>query len=325
MRVDDMAGKDHHHIDSLNDEAMLIFYVRPARSRARSAAVAEALHLLHPWHAITPSGGPLSERGGLFWLSLPGRFLEEAATRFPWLGYTSAVEWLEPQASASPRKGRRSSGDIIVRWRGRLFKPVRIYEENPGELRESAPDRRTFLLETEDGAVRAVRGYRGDGEALGRRALPVCDARLLTNLVYTRQGDAFLDPFAGAGGIVREAILRGFIALSSDRDPILRHGLTHLGSLHCVADACLLPFSDESVDAIATEPPYHQEAWQSVTSSLGEMARVLRRGGRLSMLCALGQAEGLRQMGERLGLSLCHDFTIGRKGLDCAALVWEKR
>ncbi|MCI0353170.1 MAG: RsmD family RNA methyltransferase, partial [Acidobacteriales bacterium] len=274
-------------------EETLIFYVRRARSKARACATAEAECLLNDLQARALSGGPLSDKGGLFWINIPNRSLEHIHARLPRLGYTYAVDWLEPLQGRSGSDRKLSSQ--IVSWRGCSYRLNRLYEEDATLLRDRAPDRRLFALEAKDGQTRLIRGYRGDDGSLSRRALPVCDARLLINLVHTEEGATFLDPFAGAGGIVLEALDSGYRVLSCDIDSILRPGLEKLGSTHYVTDARQLPFEAETVNIIATEPPFDEQSSEMVFSSLTEMYRVLKKDGRLAMLCASQQAEGLRQ------------------------------
>ena len=191
-------------------------------------------------------------------------------------------------------------------------------------MREGAPDRRTFLLKTSAGDVRPVTGYRGDGGELSRRGLSVPDARLLVNLVAAEPGALFLDPFAGVGGLIIEALASNYEVVSADWDPVLLHGLAHLGARHLVADARHLPFADETFDAIATEPPYHEEATPVVVEALDELYRVLKKGRRLATLCATSQAGALRQQAASLGLRAVLDAAIDRKGLDVVVLVWLK-
>jgi len=293
------------------DAALLIFHLRPARRRALMTATAEALCLLRGLGAAVAPGGPLSEQGGVFWLTLPVEALERARARLPRLGYSHAVDLVEPAHGA---------GD--VRWRGRTYRLARLHEEDPGELREAAPDRRTFVLES-GGEARPVRGYRGGSEPLSRRGLPVIDARMLVNLVSPAPGAMFLDPFAGAGGVVLEALASGARVLSCDVDPSLRHGLQALGAAHSVADARSLPFASGSVDAIATEPPFEAEADDAVAAALAEMARVLSPGWRIALMCAARQAETLRALAAWLRLRAFHDAPIDRKGTPCAVLAWE--
>jgi len=310
-----------------SEEMLLIFYLRTARRKARDVAVAEALCLLQELDALAPRGGPLSEQGGLFWIGSPTAQLELAIARLPRLGYSVAVDLLEPAShrpDASAVSDEPSCSDRTVHWRRRPYRLVRVYEEDAAAFRESAPDQRVFLFESGDGEVRAIQGYRGDGGPLSRRGLPVCDARMLVNLTFKGAGATLLDPFAGIGGIVREAIDGGRRVFSTDIDPALRHGLAHLGARHCVADAARLPYPEATFDAVATEPPYHREAEQAVLEALSEMARVVREKGRIAVLCAAWQAEGLRARAALAGLNAYVDAPIDRKGLDVVALAWQK-
>ncbi len=302
------------------DTIHLIFYLRTARSKARAAAETEALCLFRDLDATTPVGGALSEKGKLFWVDMPADALEQAQQRFPRLGYTKAVDLLEPIQPGS----RQFSDKRLVRWRRKDYKLVRLYEEDAADMRERAPDRRRFMLETSSGEVRLVRGYRGDGGLLSRRGLPVYDARLLVNLVFTAESDSvFLDPFAGVGGIVLEGLASGYRVISSDADPALRHGLFHLGAFHYVADARHLPFQAATIDAIATEPPYDEQTGDLVLDALIEMYRILKPGGRMSIMCIDWQAEKLRQTAASLKLTTLLDLPINRKGVDCVVFAWE--
>lgn len=293
----------------------------------------EAQCLLQDLGATAPTGGPLSEQGAVFWIELAEEAETAARDRLPRLGYTVAVDAVVPVPGGAAPRGERG---VLVRWRGAPHRIERIYEEDAGAARESAPDRRVFLLPDAAGDVRPVRGYRGDGGEMSRRALPVCDARLLVNLVAPafQSGEGpgrLLDPFAGAGGIVREALAGGGaggplpLVASVDLDAVLRFGLAALGARHSVADAARLPFRDAMFDAVATEPPYHAEALPAVVGALGEIARVLRPGGRVAMLCAAPQAEPLRLAAAACTLTRFLDAAIDRKGLGVVALAWRKQ
>ena len=112
--------------------------------------------------------------------------------------------------------------------------------------------------------------------------------------------------------------------MSCDSDPALRYGLAQTGAWHCVADARCLPLRSATVTAIATEPPYDQQAATTVTSGLAEMHRVLAAGGRLAMLCAAWQADGLHHVATALGLIPYLDAPLDRKGLAVTVLAWQK-
>jgi hypothetical protein len=312
-----------------SDSTVLIFYVRSARVKALDVATMEALCLLQGLGAAAMTGGPLAEVGGVFWVALPRVSLLVCADRLPHLGYTYAVDLVQPLAdSASGGAGKTGQDEGVVRWRRKLYRLVRLYEEDPESLREKAPDRRPFLLGTADGSVREVRGYRGDGSALGRRGLPVCDARMLVNVALPPNADTvgrlLLDPFAGAGGVIIEALAHKYRVVSTDIASALRFGLRGLGALHSVADAHALPFPSNTFDAVATEPPYDEEATSSVVAGLGEMNRVTRAGGCCAMLCAAFQADRLRAQAATLRLIIYLDFLINRKGLDVHVLAWRK-
>jgi hypothetical protein len=192
-------------------------------------------------------------------------------------------------------------------------------------MREQAPDRREFLFEAADGQLRAVRGYRGSGaDPLGRRGLPVCDARLLVNLVAPAGPGWLLDPFAGVGGLALEALAAGWRTVTADRDPALRHGLGRLVGAHLAADARRLPLRAGVLDAVATEPPYDRQAGPLAGQALAEAHRLLRPGGATAWLCAAWQAAGLRATADALGLRVALDTPVDRKGLEVVALAWRK-
>jgi hypothetical protein len=297
--------------------AMLVFHLRAARRRASAAALTEALALLHDLEPSAPAGGPLADRGGVFWVELAGRHLAPATARLPRLGYSTAVDLLV--ADEAPGRG----GPPTVRWRRRAWRLERLYTEDAAGLRERAPDRRVFLVEAGGGPPRPVRGYRGGGDALARRGLPVCDARLLVNLVAPARPGLLLDPFAGVGGVALEARAAGWRAVTADLDPVLRHGLGRLGA-HLVADARSLPLRSGSLDAVAAEPPYDRSVGALADQALAETHRLLRPGGATAWLCAAWQAAGLRATAADLGLRPVLDCPVDRKGLEVVALAWRR-
>jgi hypothetical protein len=250
----------------------------------------------------------------VLWVELPERHLDEALARLPRLGYCTAVDLVEAAPAPTGARGKvRDPG-----WR-----LVRVHTEDPAGHREQAPDRREFLVEG-GGGVRPVRGYRGDGQALRRRGLPVCDARLLVNLVAPAGPGLLVDPFAGVGGVALAAAAAGWRVVTADHDPALRHGLGRLAADHVVADARRLPMRAGSVDAVATEPPYDPTVGPLADEVLAEVARLLRPGGATAWLCAAWQAPGLRAAADGLGLAVTLDTPVDRKGTPVAALAWRK-
>ena len=301
---------------------MLVCHLRAARRKARTAAEQELVGLLHGFEPMVEKGGPLSEQRGVFWVSVPATKVLLAQSRLPHLGYCDAVDIVlsDEEANAFPET------TVIgpTRWRRQPYQLVRLYEEDPEALRERAPDRRAFIFERADGEVREVLGYRGSNDPLTHRALPVVDARLLVNLVSASSPGVLLDPFAGGGGIVIEAVAAGWEVASADIDPAVRHGLSAYGSMHVVADARELPVTDGSVAAVATEPPYDPSIGTLAADSLAEVARVLRPEGRAAMLCAAWQADAVRKAAHAAGLVIDLDTPVNRKGVDVVVFAFRK-
>jgi tRNA G10 N-methylase Trm11 len=133
-----------------------------------------------------------------------------------------------------------------------------------------------------------------------------------------------LDPFAGAGGILIEGRLAGWRTMSLDFDPVLRFGLYQLADYHIIGTATMLPLADQSVDAIASEPPYHATALDVVVASIAEMARVIRSGKRIALLVASDQTPLIRKAAQAAELSIELDTPIERKGTSVSCLCWKR-
>jgi hypothetical protein len=251
------------------------------------------------------------------WITLSAAHLSDARQRLRHLGYVRAIDLVKPSDHT-----HRSAIAVQTRWKGKDVSLLRIYEEDDSLFRERAPDRRTFLLECGDGVVRPIIGYRGGRSPLEHRALPVVDARLLVNLVWQPTRGTFLDPFAGAGGVILEATSVGWTTMSLDVDPALRFGLARQGTHHVVGTATALPLQSRSIDAVASEPPYHSTAARTVLATIPEMARVLRPNGRLALLVSSHQVEAICSVAQDSRLSLKLSVPIDRKGTAVHCLYW---
>src|SRR5437879_4752249 len=125
-------------------------------------------------------------------------------------------------------------------------------------------------------------------------------ARCLVNLSEVRDGETFLDPFCGVGGIAIEASLLGCEVVGVDalsrmvrsaRRNLAHFGLKSYGLLR--GDARNLPL--RSADAIATDPPYGTGAstLKSTTkdilaSFLPQAKMILSPGGKVVFASPLG-------------------------------------
>jgi len=303
---------------AVDSATTLVAHIRTSRRRARALAAAEIVAVLTDLGAEESPGGPLSEVGGVTWVRLPRSSMDAARPRLRGLGYSQAIDEVRTTGGNEDSRDFRA----VVRWRGQDVGLVRIYDEPDVLLNDSSPDRRTFLLECGDGMVRAVEGYRGGRGPLDHRALPVVDARLLVNLVWQSRCGYLLDPYAGAGGVLIAAKAAGWTTISLDIDPHLRFGLASVADAHFVGTAAALPIRSSTVDAIASEPPFHSTAEQILAASLPEMARVLRPGGHLALLVTPAQAGVLRDAALKAGFQPTLQSPIDRKGAAMECLRW---
>lgn len=298
--------------------ATLVLHLRPSRRKARDAAVAEVVALLRDIGGHPLRGGPLSEVSGVAWAGLDENGIAKLRDRLQHLGYVESIDLVRPDEDIDDP----DEAFTRARWKRRDVVMVPIYTEPDEVMRASAPDQRPFLLECGDGVVRRIEGYRGGRGELEHRALPVADARLLVHLTGQPDTGRLLDPFAGAGGVLIEARRIGWTTWSVDVDPTLRYGLAELADLHVIGDAGALPFASGSVDAVATEPPYHPSALDAVVASIGEIARVLRPGGRASLLAGADQAPAIRDAARLARLTSELDTAIDRKGTEVTCFCW---
>lgn len=299
---------------------LLIAQIRNSRSKAQKLARAELLALLSDAAPQTINGGPLGDQPRMTWIELLGEIdRAELAGRLERTGYFEQA-WvlvLIPET-----EWRRSCADL-VRWRNAPYRLVQIFKLDREAERAREPDKRAFAI-CKAGAVAPVLGYRGSGEDSTRRALPVCDARLLINLSIGTSSGILLDPCAGGGSIVSEAIRLGIRTISADIDPFVRHGLQQIVSAHSVADVCQMPFLSSKIDAIATEPPFHKGTEPILQGLVSEAQRVLRSGGRAALLIAAWQSEFVRQALRQAGFKEVLREPLDRRGTECVVVCAEK-
>lgn len=303
----------------MTERAIFVFEVRAARRRAMNVAIMEACMLFEDLGAQHLVNGLMSDQSGLFSLAVSEENADEIINRFERLGYTKSVSQVDFDVQ---KKGRRSKKTPT--WKGQPYELKEVYHENPRVMREKAPDRRSFLLPDAEGNIREVVGYRGSGGETTKRGLPVADCRALVNLIHPVKNNSFLDPFAGAGGIVIEAIESGLKTFSLDVDPILRYGLKSLGADHTIGDVREIPFERGSFDAIATEVPFERNVTDMILEGLEEMYRVLKEDGNLALMAADHQATVIQNKAEQLGLQCYLEERVDRKGFPVSVYAWSK-
>jgi SAM-dependent methyltransferase len=309
----------------MESRTIFICYCRTARIKARKVAATEAQCLLDDLGATMLPGGPHSEHKGVFWLSVPTENSTEAIQRCTLLGYTDKVEYIQPLTQEEQEQyTHKDQESNHIRFHRDWYCIVPVYKEDQRAKEEHSINARVFWLQSSDRSVHPIQGYRGDGSSLGRRGLPYYDARMLVNLVRNTTHTRFLDPFAGAGGLVIEALACGYTVTSVDSDEKLTYGLQMLGAQHYIGDARSLPFESNIFEGVATEVPFASEATETIVTALAEVQRVLVTGGKLAMMCADYQANALRWKAVTLSLTTHLDAPIDRKGTPVHVFAWQK-
>ncbi len=121
-------------------------------------------------------------------------------------------------------------------------------------------------------------------------------SRVLVNLSRVNVGDVFLDPFAGTGSLLLESYFIGAYPIGIDIHPKNAFGAKYNADYFgaeiniMIGDATSMPLSDNSIDAIATDPPYGRSAstfkrsiFSLYKEFLDESFRVLKPGRYLAM------------------------------------------
>lgn len=191
-----------------------------------------------------------------------------------------------------------------------------VFVQNIANRRKESPDQQTFPI-FKNGQVITAKGYHT------RRALSAMDARFLFNIAHLPQKAHILDPFAGFGGIIREAHRRNITCFASDIDPTLSPGLANLASqTYTLTDARVLPHPSHTFDAIITEPPFHPKYQHAIYDALLELMRVIKPTGKLILLIAQNMHKNIQTVCQQHHLTHTHIATIPRDhGLRCPVLI----
>ena len=194
-----------------------------------------------------------------------------------------------------------------------------IFVQNLAKRRHESPDILSFPIKKK-GQLIDARGYHT------RRALSAMDARYLFNIAKPDQNTTILDPFAGFGGIVREAHRRKLSIFAFDNDRSLAPGLTQLVQNHCtIADAQSLPLASHTIDTIITEPPFHPRYQQAVANALPELQRILTPKGKLILLIAQNMLKNIQTFFEKTNWQCEQVSTVPRDhGLKCPTLIIQR-
>lgn len=276
--------------------------IRNSRIRCMDIAVKEVLFSLKEIGAAYLPNSPLSDIKGMFVILIPkDKTFDKAMLNN--IGYCESFYYLNFEVNSKKdyfwKKRGFSLGDLLI-------------QDKDDYINEGA-DKRPFKIMGQNGEIKDLIGYRGDGSETGRRALPVEDCRVLVNLSMPGPRKRMLDPFAGGGGIVFQGKKQELEVLSNDIDETVAPGLVSYGSKHTIGDARNLHFED-SIDLISTEVPFSPNVTEVVCDALVNVCGYLNDNAMATIMCADYQAEQIKKSMKTAKMKLCSENEIDRKG-----------
>lgn len=308
----------------IQNYAVLAFSLRNSRIKAKQLAIMEAYLVLLPLNGIFIKNGPLGNIKGVFSFFIPREYLDKMFSILPTIGYCNKFYLLDFHTNFPVNNSDISNINELV-WKGRTFNINNFYFQDRKIYQEHSSNNRKFVILNQK-EEKEVYGYRGDGTELGRRALPVEDARCLVNLSLPCYTERLLDPFAGAGGIVYEAkyINKEIEVFSIDKDPVLAPGLEYYGSRHYIGNSANIDFDEEFFDAIVTEVPFSSKALDDIVQTIRNISSSLKKDGRIVMMCSIKQSPVIRKVIGETGFYEYVFQEVNRKGTNVAIMAWCK-
>jgi tRNA G10 N-methylase Trm11 len=282
----------------------------------------EAFSLLKDLDCLVVKNSPMGDVKGVFCVAVKKEYSKQAKLRFHKLGYTNCVMLLDfNKATGKNDSDLNSINDLAIK--GKVFDVKKLYTEDDKAFAEEAPDRRKFLLKSDNGETKEVKGYRGDGTETGKRALPVEDCRLLVNLESLNHNQSLLDPFAGGGGIIYQARKTTEKLFSNDIDFKLEEGLRDYGAIHTVLNVNDLIFKDNTIDAIVTEVPFSETCNEDIIRFFNKSYDYLTENGKLIVMYAREQSKFINKHLSSRFLKYI-EFELDRKGTDVTICAYVK-
>jgi hypothetical protein len=314
------------NIDSfLFEYEIIICKIRNSRIKAKQIAILEMIFLQLDNGIFFIKNGPLGDVKGVISFLCPKNNLETFKERLCFLGYSDIFYILDFVNIENKNITNLDSMNPLI-WKEKKFSIGIFYSQNINIYEEQSPHNRKFKISCENGEIKEIKGYRGDGTELGRRALPVEDARCMVNLSQPQKNIKMIDPFAGAGGIIyqfRYIVPDGNVT-SVDIDPILKPGLEYYGAAHYVMDAGEITFSENSFDSLITEVPFSINAIDDIVRTLKKLNSCIQMNGVFIIMCGKNQSNNIERTMEELHNFLLFKQEINRKGTDVEIQIWYK-
>lgn len=300
---------------------VLVCSIKPSRSKAMELAAAELFFALRHIGCIYIPNGPMGNIKGLisFFIEKAGKGLLKDILKN--IGYCNRFYMLDFSSYSGGKQGNKNQ-----MWKGMEFTFDLLYEQCEDTYESQSSHNREFLIYAGDGSIKTVKGYRGDGSATGRRALPVEDARLMVNLAAYGNTKVLMDPFAGSGGILYQAryIDPSLFLISADIDPDLEPGLQEYADRHCAMDARKVKIKDMKIDAIVSEVPFSKGSVEIIAQSFAHLCTYLDEKGKIVLMCSKSQFGKLKSRMENMKLHCLINNQVDRKGTEVVVSVWCK-
>lgn len=310
-------------LDVINKYTIIGMRLRSSRLKAKQLGIAEILLMNFDLGIIFLKNGPLGDVKGMVVFALPKEVFRTFKSRLAYVGYFEEFYLLDFDSPVSVNYTDILTINPLI-WKGKYYALKYLYKQDKELYMKQSPHNRLFRLRRANGQIKNVYGYRGSGESMTKRALPVEDARCLVNLAMPFQIRKILDPFAGAGGIVfMSKFINPKIEVTSiDIDEELQPGLELYGAKHIVGDARKVKLEGE-YDAIITEVPFWHRATKQIKEVFAKVYPRLNSSGMLVFMCAEYQSAELATYLDGK-LYLLFNSKVNRKGTRVVVQVWTK-
>jgi len=311
--------------DYLYEYKVVLCKIRGSRIKAKQIAVLEMVFLQFDNEILFLKNGPLGDIKGIISFLCPIKNLVSFKERIKFSGYCYTFYLLDfDNFTQKSIPGLNSINPMV--WKGKKFSVTVFFNMDNKIFTDQSPNNRVFKIIDDNNAIKDIRGYRGDGSDMGKRALPVEDARCMVNLSQPWKNKRMIDPFAGAGGIIYQFkyIVPEGIMTSIDIDPILKPGLESYGSTHYVMNSGDAAFQENSFDSVITEVPFSENAEADIIKALKKIDACISKNGVYIIMCNQDQSEFIQQTMEELKNFKLFSSEIDRKGTDVEIQIWHK-
>ena len=304
---------------------LLVCRIRTSRKKAKRLAVFELSTVLSQVGGIFVFNGPLGDVSGLVSFFVPKTLDGELVSILKTVGYCDKYYKLDFTLEKPGATNEIKSVNEYF-WKGRRFNVIPFYIECKKQYQKQSVNNRMFAIYQEDGTVKHVKGYRGDGSEAGRRGLPLEDAKLMVNLVKPMSIRTLMDPFAGGGGILHAAKLinPSLYLISADIDKLLEPGLSMYADKDYSCNARKVDLGDKKVDPVVTEIPFSENYTPVAIEAFYNLLPNLSDNGKLLVMCHAGQTNHIKKNMEKSNLFLIVDKKVNRKGTPVNILLWSK-